>query len=187
MPNSETYIIDENGQKVTMPGIVGELAVRGANVMKGYWNLPSETDRVLKPGLYRGEYVLHTGDLFKMDEEGYLYFIARKDDIIKTAGERVSPREVENAIYELDEVAEVAVIGVDDPMLGQAVKAMVALKEGATLDDKAVMRHCATLLEPFKVPRIVEFHKELPKTMTGKIQKKAFTSDTVSAKEPAVV
>jgi acyl-CoA synthetase (AMP-forming)/AMP-acid ligase II len=102
MPNTEVYIVDERGARATRPGDIGELVVRGANVMMGYWNLPEETAMTLKPGLYPGEKVLYTGDLFKMDEEGYLYFVARKDDMIKTAGEKVSPKEVENVLYDID-------------------------------------------------------------------------------------
>ncbi|MDZ7264856.1 MAG: AMP-binding protein, partial [candidate division KSB1 bacterium] len=124
MPNEEVYIVDENGQRVG-PGVVGELVVRGSNVMKGYWGLPDETRRVLKPGLYPWEQVLYTGDLFKMDEDGFLYFVARKDDIIKSRGEKVSPKEIESVIYGLPGVAEVAVIGVPDAILGQAIKAII--------------------------------------------------------------
>ena len=111
MPNEEVYIVDEKGQRVP-PGVVGELVVRGSNVMKGYWELPEETEEKLKPGPFPGEKVLYTGDLFRMDEEGYLYFFGRKDDIIKTRGEKVSPKEVEDVLYSLPGIAEAAVIGV---------------------------------------------------------------------------
>jgi len=97
MPNSETYIVDPEGNRITKPGEIGELVIRGANVMAGYWNLPSETDRVLKPGPIPGQRVLLSGDYFKMDEEGFLYFVSRKDDLLKVSGERVSPKEVENS------------------------------------------------------------------------------------------
>jgi long-chain acyl-CoA synthetase len=92
MPNTEAYIVDEDGKKINVPGKVGELVVRGANVMKGYWNLAEETNRVLRPGPISGEKVLYTGDLFKMDNEGFLYFISRKDEMIKLAGALVSPQ-----------------------------------------------------------------------------------------------
>ncbi|MGC2371860.1 MAG: AMP-binding protein, partial [Candidatus Sulfotelmatobacter sp.] len=111
MPNEEVYVVDENGNRVA-PGVVGELVIRGANVMKGYWELPEETDRCLKAGPLPGEKVLYSGDLFRADEEGYLYFVGRKDDIIKTRGEKVSPREVEDVLYALEGIAEAAVIGV---------------------------------------------------------------------------
>jgi len=141
-------------------------------VMKGYWELPEETERRLKPGPLPGERVLYSGDLFRMDEDGYLYFLGRKDDIIKTRGEKVSPREVENVLYELPAVAEAAVVGVDDDVLGQAVKAVVTLKDGSTLTEREVLAHCASRLENFMVPKLVEFRTSMPKTTTGKIDKK---------------
>src|SRR5581483_486854 len=115
IPNEEVYIVDERGQRVG-PGTVGELVIRGSNVMKGYWGLPEETEKVLKPGPVPGERVLYSGDLFQMDEEGYLYCVGRKDDIIKTKGEKVSPREVEEVLYGLEGIAEAVVIGVPDPV-----------------------------------------------------------------------
>jgi long-chain acyl-CoA synthetase len=172
MPNEEVYVVDENGARVA-PGVVGELVIRGSNVMKGYWELPEETDRCLKPGPLVGEKVLYSGDLFRADEEGYLYFLGRKDDIIKTRGEKVSPREVEDVLYSLDGVAEVAVIGEPDPVLGNAIKAVLTLRPGAQLTRQDVLRHCAANLEDFMVPKIVEFQDSLPKTESGKISKRA--------------
>jgi amino acid adenylation domain-containing protein len=171
IPNTEVYIVDERGERVGS-GTVGELVVRGAHVMKGYWEKPDETDRVLKPGPLPGEKVLYTGDLFRMDGEGYLYFVGRKDDLIKTRGEKVSPKEVEAVIYTLPEVKEAAVIGVPDPILGQAIKAVLVLADGAALSERDVMRHCAARLEDFMVPKSVEFRSSLPKTTTGKISKR---------------
>lgn len=175
MPNEEVYIIDEEGSRVG-PGVVGELVVRGANVMIGYWELPEETAACLKPGRYPGERVLHSGDLFKMDEEGFLYFVARKDDIIKSRGEKVSPREVENALYGLEGILEAAVIGVPDEIVGEAVKAFVALEAGAVVTENDILRHCAAHLENFMIPKYVEIVKALPKTATGKISKKELKS-----------
>jgi NAD+ synthetase len=129
MPNEEVYVVDETGRRVPA-GVVGELVVRGSNVMKGYWELPEETDRMLKAGPLPGEKVLHTGDLFRTDEEGFLYFVGRKDDIIKTRGEKVSPREVEDVLHAMPGVAEAAVIGVPDEVLGEAVKAIVRPQSG---------------------------------------------------------
>ena len=171
MPNEEVYVVDEDGNRLG-PGEVGELVVRGSNVMIGYWDKPDATAACIKPGPYPGERMLYTGDLFKMDDEGYLYFVARKDDIIKSRGEKVSPKEVENVIYGLDEVLEVAVIGVPDPVLGEAIKALVALKEGATLTERDILKRCAQQLESFMVPQQVQLVAELPKTTTGKISKK---------------
>jgi long-chain acyl-CoA synthetase len=171
MPNEEVYIVGENGARVA-PGVVGELVIRGANVMKGYWELPEETDRCLKPGPLPGEKVLYSGDLFRADEEGYLYFIGRKDDIIKTRGEKVSPREVEDVIYALEGVAEVAVIGVPDPILGSAIMAVLTLQPGVQITKQDVLRHCSARLEDFMRPKVVEFRTSLPKTESGKISKR---------------
>lgn len=172
MPNVEVYIVDEAGNKVTTPGAIGELVVRGSNVMQGYWNLPEETQKRLKLGFYPNERILYTNDLFKMDEDGFLYFVARKDDIIKTAGEMVSPKEVENVLYELEDVVEAAVIGVADEILGNAIKAFVVLASGSKLTEKEILRFCQQRLEQFMVPKTIECRAELPKTTTGKIKKK---------------
>jgi acyl-CoA synthetase (AMP-forming)/AMP-acid ligase II len=171
IPNEEVYIVNEEGRRVG-PGVIGELVVRGSNVMKGYWELPEETDRVLKSGPLPGEKVLHTGDFFRMDEEGYLYFISRKDDVIKCGGEKVSPKEVEEVLYSLHGIVEAAVVGVPDAVLGQAIKAFVTLGEGARLTTQDVLRHCAQRLETFMVPKFVEFRDALPKTSSGKISRR---------------
>jgi amino acid adenylation domain-containing protein len=185
MPNEEAYIVDENGFRVG-PGVTGELVVRGANVMKGYWELPEETDRCLKPGPLPGEQVLYTGDLFRSDEEGYLYFVARKDDIIKTRGEKVSPREVEDVIYSLDGVAEVAVVGVPDRILGNAIKAVLTLRPGALLTPQDVLRHCSARLEDFMIPKFVEFKVSLPKTETGKVSKRLILEEHTNPEQSVI-
>jgi long-chain acyl-CoA synthetase len=171
MANEEVWIVDDEGRRVG-PGVIGELVVRGSHVMQGYWDQPEETARVLRPGLLPGERVLYTGDLFQADDEGYLYFVGRKDDIIKSRGEKVSPREVENVLYAHPDVAEAAVIGVADAMLGQAVKAIVALKSGRLVTEQELLRHCAGQLEDFMVPQVVEIRETLPKTANGKIDKR---------------
>ena len=171
MPNTEVWVEKDDGTRAK-PGEIGELIVRGSHVMVGYWNKPEETAVRLRPGRNAWERELRTGDLFRTDEEGLLYFVSRKDDLIKTAGERVGPREVENVLYELEAVKEAGVIGVPDEILGQAIKAFLALKEGATLTEKDVIKHCQKRLEPFMVPKHIAFIPELPKTSTGKISKK---------------
>src|SRR6266446_2316544 len=142
IPNTEVYVINERGERVG-PGVIGELVVRGAHVMKGYWEKPEETERVLKPGPLPGEMVLHSGDLFRTDAEGYLYFVGRKDDMIKTRGEKVSPKEVEAVLHSLSGVAEAVVTGVEDDVLGQAIKAVIVLAAGAKLTAGEVLAHCA--------------------------------------------
>lgn len=170
IPNTEAFVVDSNGRPVG-PGVVGELVVRGPHVMRGYWNDPRGTAQKLRPGPYPGERVLYTGDLFRTDEDGFLYFVARKDDMIKTRGEKVSPKEVEAWLYGLAEIAEAAVVGVPDPVLGEAIKAVVTLKPGATLTARQVFRHCARGLEDFMVPKHVEFRDRMPRTAQGKIDK----------------
>lgn len=172
MPNMETYIVDENCEEITEAGKPGELVVRGSNVMKGYWNLPEETERALRPGPYPGEKVLYTGDLFKKDEEGYLYFLGRKDDIIKTSGHMVSPKEVENVLCEREDIVEAAVIGVEDEILGQAIKAFVHLADTSEATEEDIIRFCHKHLEDFAVPKYVSFCRALPKTDSGKVQKR---------------
>ena len=169
IPGTEVWIEDENGNRLE-PGEVGELVVRGSHVMQGYWNNPKATAERYHPGRYPAERLLYTGDLFKMDEEGFLYFVARKDDIIKSRGEKVAPKEVEGALYRLPGIVEAAVIGVPDELLGEAVKAFVVCGEGHQLTEKDVLRHCAQHLEDFMMPKYVEFRDSLPKTSSGKIQ-----------------
>jgi amino acid adenylation domain-containing protein len=170
IPDTELWIVDEEGRKVG-PNVVGQLVIRGATVMRGYWEKPAETARKLRPGPLPGEQVLFTGDYGRLDDEGYLYFVGRMDDIIKSRGEKVAPKEVENALVEIPGVKECAVVGIPDAVLGQAVKAFVVLEQGAVLDERTVQRECASRLENFMVPKQVTFVPELPKTSSGKIKK----------------
>ena len=167
------------------PGVVGELVIRGAHVMKGYWENPEETANRLKPGENPWEMVLHTGDLFRTDDDGYFYFVSRMDDIIKSRGEKVPPKEVENVIYGLEGVKEVAVIGVPDPILGMAIKAVIVPAEGAILSDREVIAHCMRNLEDYMVPKQVEFRQELPKTDSGKIRRTQIQAEEIKAYEEA--
>jgi acyl-CoA synthetase (AMP-forming)/AMP-acid ligase II len=170
MPNQELWLEDERGNRLP-PGGTGELIVRGSHVMIGYWGNQEETDRYLKPGPYPGERVLRTGDLFRMDEDGYLYFIGRKDDVIKSRGEKVSPKEVETVIETLEGILDAAVIGVPDAIDGQSVKAFVTLKPGFDHSPRDVIRHCAQHLENHMVPKHACILASMPKTANGKIDK----------------
>jgi long-chain acyl-CoA synthetase len=172
MPNQELWLVDESGRRLPN-GATGELVVRGSHVMRGYWEKPVETAQRLKPGPLPGERVLYSGDIFRTDAEGYLYFVARKDDIIKSRGEKVSPREVENVLYRLPGVLETAVVGVPDAVFGQAVKAFVVLGAGRRYTEREVIGHCGARLESFMVPKYVEFVDGLPKTDNGKIKRQA--------------
>jgi len=172
MPNEEVYLVDESGERITEPGAPGELVVRGSNVMQGYWENPDATAEMLKPGSTPQEKVLYTGDLFKMDEEGFLYFISRKDDIIKSRGEKVSPKEVENVLYSIEGVVAAAVIGVPDDLLGEAVKGFVVLSEESKLTETEILARCSASLEDFMVPAEIDIRDSLPMTTSGKITKK---------------
>jgi amino acid adenylation domain-containing protein len=171
MPNCEAFVVDESGREVGA-NQVGELVIRGANVMQGYWNSPEETAKRFQPGRYRADAMLYSGDLFRKDEEGFLYFVARKGDMIKTKGERVSPKEIENVVCEMEGVAEAAVIGVADNILGEAVKLFVVVNGAKDLTENAVLKYCKSQLEPFMIPKFIEFRDSLPKTASGKIDKK---------------
>ena len=174
MPYQDHWLADETGTPLPN-GNVGELVVRGPHVMLGYWEKPVETALRLREAPassgFAGDVVLHTGDLFRTDAAGWLYFVARQDDIIKTRGEKVSPREVEDAIYALDGVLEVAVIGVPDELLGAAIKAFIIKRPGVVLTAREVIRHCLAHIESYMAPKYVEFVAELPKTESGKIKK----------------
>jgi len=169
IPNCEAYVVDEDGNRVA-PGVVGELAVRGANVMRGYWNRPDATSKCLRDGVFL------TGDLFRADEDGFLHFVARKDDVFKCRGEKVSPKEVESVICEIEDVAEAAVIGVADSVDGMAVKAFIVPCEGAALTQAAVVQHCRGRLEGHMVPKFVEFRADLPRTESGKLKRTKLTA-----------
>jgi acyl-CoA synthetase (AMP-forming)/AMP-acid ligase II len=169
IPGTEVWIEDENGVRLG-PGQVGELVVRGRHVMRGYWESPQASEMRYRPGSIAGERLCYTGDLFRKDEEGYLYFVGRKDDIIKSRGEKVAPKEVEDTLYAIPGVVEAAVIGVPDPVLGQAVKAVLVV-DSDKLNEAQILSYCRAHLEDFMVPKLVEFRAELPKTSSGKIKK----------------
>jgi long-chain acyl-CoA synthetase len=170
LPQQELVIVEESGIPAA-PGVTGELTVSGPNVMAGYWRKPEETAKVLKRSAYNNRVFLHTGDLFRRDEEGFLYFVSRKDDIINTCGEKVCPGQVEEVLCGLDGVLEAAVVGIPDDMQGNAVKAFVVLRPSLQLSRRDIFRHCAKHLNRFQVPTFVEFCDRLPKTSTGKVEK----------------
>jgi long-chain acyl-CoA synthetase len=169
IPGTEAWIEDENGKRLGA-GETGFLVVRGRHVMRGYWEAPEATAKRFRIDPVSGERVCHTGDLFKQDSEGYFYFVGRSDDIIKSRGEKIAPKEVEAVIYGIQGVQAVAVIGVPDPVLGQAIKAFVVAANGS-LTERQVLAHCRANLEDYMIPKIVEFCPDLPQTTTGKIKK----------------
>lgn len=168
-------ILDEEDREVPT-GEVGELAVRGENIMHGYYNKPEESEKTLRGGW------LHTGDLAKKDEDGYIYIVDRKKDMIIVAGMNVYPREVEEIIYQFPKVKEAAVIGVTDKLRGELVRAYVVLKEGESCDSKDLLNFMKEKLAPYKLPRNIEFVDSLPKNSTGKIMKRLLKEQVEAGK-----
>ena len=162
--NIEMKVVDEDDNEVS-PGGVGELCAKGEAVMQGYWRMPEETEKSMRGGWQ------HTGDLVRIDEEGFIYYVDRLKDMIKSGGENVYSKELEDVIYALPQVAEVAVIGVPDEKWGESVKALVILKEGERITEKEIIAHCRERLSGFKCPKSVDFHDQFPKTGLGKIAK----------------
>jgi len=161
----EVRVVNEQWKDV-MPGETGEIIVRGDSVTQGYWRLPEETAKTIRQGWFC------TGDLATVDEDGYIYIIDRKKEIIISGGENISPKEVEEVIYGHPSVFEVAVIGVPDQKWGEAVKAVVVLKPGKAATEDEIITFCRNSLARFKVPKSVEFTDSLPKTASGKISRK---------------
>ncbi|GAB5601598.1 long-chain fatty acid--CoA ligase [Thermus sp. FJN-A] len=166
-PGVEAKVVDEEGKEVP-PGEVGELLVQGPNVMKGYWNRPEETQKTLKNGW------LHTGDMAKMDQDGYFYIVDRKKDMIIAGGYNIYPREVEEVLYQHPAVQEAAVLGLPDPYRGETVAAFLVLKPDyrGKVTEKDIEAFCRQNLAAYKVPRILEFRDSLPKSSVGKILKR---------------
>jgi long-chain acyl-CoA synthetase len=169
IPGTEVWLENAAGQKVG-PGVTGELVVRGRHVMRGYWKAPEASAARFRPGPIPGERLCYTGDQFKTDEDGYLYFIGRRDDIIKCRGEKVSPKEIEDVLHALPGVVEAAVLGVPDEVLGQAIKAVLVPADNH-LTCEGVKAHCLEHLEPYLVPKFIEFRQSLPKSASGKVRK----------------
>ncbi|MBE3581882.1 MAG: long-chain fatty acid--CoA ligase [Thermoanaerobacteraceae bacterium] len=165
LPGVEVKVVDDNDNEVPR-GEVGELVVRGANVMQGYHNLPEETAGTLRGGW------LHTGDLARQDEDGYLYVVDRKKDVIILSGFNVYPREIEDVLLTHPAVQDAAVIGVGDPLKGETIKAFIVLREGAEVRPHQLQEFLKERLAVYKIPRQWEFVEELPKNATGKVLKK---------------
>ncbi len=164
-PETDAVVVDlDDPEKVLPVGSVGELAVSGPQVMKGYWNQPAETAQVMRNGW------LLTGDIAKMDDEGYFYIVDRKKDMVNVGGFKVYPRDVEEVLFENPAIKEAGVVGMPDDFSGEAVKAFVVLKDPSKrLTEKEVIDFCAQRLAKYKVPKKVEFVPELPKTLIGKV------------------
>jgi len=170
-PDTDAKIVSLSTGETLPPGEIGELAVKGPQVMKGYWNRPEETEQALKDGW------LMTGDLGYMDENGYFYIVDRKKDMIIAGGYNIYPREVEEVLYEHPAVKEAVVAGVPDPYRGETVKAYIVLKEGQRVTEEELDRFARKQLAAYKVPRIYEFRDELPKTAVGKILRRQLVEE----------
>jgi long-chain acyl-CoA synthetase len=170
-PDTEARIVDPDTGHDVPTGQIGEIIVRGPQVMKGYWNRPDETEKTLKDGW------LYTGDMGMMDAEGYFSIVDRKKDMIIASGYNVYPREIEEVLYEHPAVREAVVVGVPDKYRGETVKAYIVLKDGASVAGPALEAYCREQLASYKVPRYIEFREELPKTMIGKVLRRALIEE----------
>ncbi len=172
MPGVDLWLEDEFGKPVP-PGQVGELIVRGAGVMLGYWNDPDASAAVVQSTDVPNSRILRTRDLFRMDDGGYLHFVARTDDIIKCRGQKVSPLEIEELLYSRPDIVEARVIGVPDDILGNAIRAEIVLAAGVQLNEPVIKRYLRQHLEDYKVPHQIAAVDALPKTSSGKIIRRA--------------
>lgn len=178
-PDTDAKIVKDGSLEEVPIGEVGEIAVKGPQVMKGYWKNEKETEEVLKDGW------LLTGDMGRMDEEGYFYVVDRKKDMIIASGFNIYPREIEEVLFEHPDIVEAAVIGVPDEYRGETVKAVIVLREGAKLTEQELDSYCRKHLAAYKVPRIYEFRDELPKTVIGKVLKRQLVEESSTALKEA--
>ncbi|SEP60408.1 long-chain acyl-CoA synthetase [Virgibacillus subterraneus] len=174
IPSTDYKIVDlAEGTEEVPVGETGEIVIRGPQVMKGYWNMPEETANTLRDGW------LYTGDIARMDEDGYAYIVDRKKDLIIASGFNIYPRDVEEVIYEHPAVQEAVVVGIPDAYRGETVKAVVVLKDGKQCDEEELIAYCKENMASYKVPRVVEFRDELPKTNVGKILRRAIRDESL--------
>jgi long-chain acyl-CoA synthetase len=172
IPSTDARIVDvETGEREMPVGESGELIIRGPQVMKGYLNMPEETAKTLKNGW------LHTGDVAKMDEDGYFYIVDRKKDMIVASGYNVYPREIEEILFEHPDVAEAVAIGIPDEYRGETVKAFVVKRSGATTTEDELLAFCKERLAPYKAPKAVEFRDDLPKSAVGKLLRRVLIDE----------
>ncbi|MGC1497633.1 MAG: class I adenylate-forming enzyme family protein [Sulfitobacter sp.] len=178
IPNTEMWVTDSNGDIHTSDA-TGELVIRGATVMKGYWNNPEKTLQRLKPGRFPGEFVLYTGDLCRIDADGYLYFLSRSDDVLKIRGEKVAPKEVEDVLLSHQAVSEAIVFGKPDAIQGQVVHACITLVQGAQISVDELRNWCQTHLASISVPKSIVVHEKFMRNANGKIDRTALIDQQV--------
>ena len=170
-PDTDSCILGPESSEPLANGEIGEIAVKGPQVMKGYWNRPEDTEQTFRDGWFL------TGDLGYMDDKGYFYVVDRKKDIIIASGFNIYPREIEEVLYEHEAIQECVIAGIPDPYRGETVKAYIVLKQGATVTEEELDKYCRENLASFKVPRLYEFRTELPKTAVGKILRRALIDE----------
>ena len=175
VPSTDVRIVDlDKGTRDKPTKEPGELVVKGPQVMKGYWNMPGETAEALRDGW------LYTGDIAYMDDDGYVYIVDRKKDMIIAGGFNIYPRDIDEVLYEHPKIADAVTIGIPDPYRGETVKVFVVVKPGETLAQEEVIAHCRERLAAYKVPRYVEFRAELPKTIVGKVLRKELRAEELA-------
>jgi long-chain acyl-CoA synthetase len=172
VPSTDYKVVDlADGENEVPVGELGEIIIKGPQVMKGYWNMPEETAQTLRNGW------LYTGDIGRVDEDGYLYIVDRKKDMIIASGYNIYPRDVEEVLYEHPAVQEAVVIGVPDPYRGETVKAVIVKKAGKATTEEEMVHYCKENMAAYRVPSIIEFREELPKTAVGKILRRALRDE----------
>lgn len=177
VPDTDCKIVDiETGTRELEVGQAGEICIRGPQVMKGYWNKPHETKEALRDGW------LYTGDIAKMDEDGYFYIVDRKKDMIIAGGYNIYPREIDEVLYSHPKVLDAVAVGIPDPYRGETVKAYIVLKEGQSATEEEIIEFCKKNLAIYKVPKLVEFRPALPKTLVGKVLRRVLREEEVRKK-----
>jgi long-chain acyl-CoA synthetase len=179
LPGTDARVVDaESGEREVPVGEIGELIIQGPQVMKGYWQRPTETANVLREHVRLGSGPwLHTGDIARMDEEGYFQIVDRKKDMIICGGFNVYPRDVEEVLYQHPAVQEAAVVGIPDEYRGETVKAVIVLREGMAATEDEIVAFCGHSLAKYKVPTKVEFRASLPKSTVGKVLRRELVTD----------
>jgi long-chain acyl-CoA synthetase len=184
VPDTELKIVDADTGTQEMPvGEVGEIIIKGPQVMKGYWKMPTETANVLRTGPDNQPGWFYSGDIGYMDEEGYFHITDRKKDIIIAGGYNIYPADVEAVLFEHPAVKEAAVVGVPHPRRGETVKAFIVLKEGKTATEEEIIAFSRERLAAYKAPRIIEFRDDLPKSIIGKVLRRTLREEEVKRAE----
>ena len=181
LPDTDARIVDlETGERTLLPGEIGEIAVKGPQIMAGYWNQPGETAMVLRNGW------LYTGDIGYIDEQGYFTIVDRKKEMIIAGGFNIYPREVEEPLYEHPQIKEIVAVGLPDPYRGETVKVYIVLKEGAHVTEQEIIDFCKQRMAKHKVPTLVEFRPELPKTLVGKVLRRTLREQEMAKRSSDV-